>query len=79
MVSAVLYSTLFKLRSAARPKARAFPILTRSRNANRYRTHRNGMTRKSIRVTSFSSVVWAGHTMSSSCWTRVPSPACGGV
>lgn len=57
MVRAVLYSVFFSFRSFCKPKIEALAMLVRSRNANKYKMLRTGMTRKSILTTSFHWVV----------------------
>lgn len=56
-----LYSIRSNPNSSDKPNTLALEMFTRSKNANRYKMHKKGITWRSIRRRSFWGVVLAGH------------------
>lgn len=61
ITKAELYSIRSNPNSSDKPNTLALEMFTRSKNANRYKMHKKGITWRSIRRRSFWGVVLGGH------------------
>jgi len=61
ITKAELYSIRSNPNSSDKPNTFALEMFTRSKNANRYKMHKKGITWRSIRRRSFWGVVLGGH------------------